>query len=193
VLTIPPDSLRYKTVQYSTHITKIFVFCPPSIAIQNCPLNPNSIPFTNSNGKRGNAVLSDQEFTVRPLGGNQIIEGSVEYRFPLLGSLGGAAFVDGAVVGAGTGNQSEPIHTAGAATPGIGIRYYSSVGAIRVDLGLDPITTEQLVVLTQTGIGPSAHLVEVTGRRTYAPALTEAGFNGFFNRVTLHLSIGQAF
>jgi outer membrane protein assembly factor BamA len=193
ILTIPPDSLRYKTVQYSTHITKIFVFCKPSIPIQDCPLNPQAIPFTNSNGKSGAAVLSDQEFTPRPLGGNDILEGSVEYRFPLVGSLGGAAFVDGAVVGAGTGNQSEPIHSGGAATPGIGIRYYSSVGAIRVDLGLDPITTEQLVVLTQTGVGPNARLVEVNGRRTYAPAITEAGFNGFFNRVTLHLSIGQAF
>jgi hypothetical protein len=137
--------------------------------------------------------LSDQEFTVRPLGGNQIIEGSVEYRFPLVGALGAATFVDGALVGAGTGNQLEPIHSSGAITPGIGIRYYSSVGAIRIDLGLDPITTEELVVLTQAGVGPTAHLVEVGGRRTYAPALTEAGFNGFFNRVTLHLSIGQAF
>jgi outer membrane protein assembly factor BamA len=193
ILTIPADSLRYKSVQYSPHITKVFVFCKPSILIQNCPLNPAAIPFTKSNGTAGKAVLSDQEFTVRPLGGNQLIEGSIEYRFPILGALGGAAFVDGAVVGAGTGNQSEPIHAAGAATPGIGIRYYSSVGAIRIDLGLDPITTEELVVLTQTGVGPNAHLVEVTGRRVYAPALTEAGFTGLFNRVTLHLSLGQAF
>ncbi len=195
VLTIPPDSLRYKTVQYSTHITKVFVFCDPAQHpdITTCPLNPKAIPFTNSNGKAGNAVLSDQEFTVRPLGGNSILEGSVEYRFPLVGAIGAATFVDGAVVGAGSGNQNEPIHTAGAITPGIGIRYYSSVGAIRVDLGLDPITTEQLVVLTQRGVGPNATLVEVGGRRTYAPALTEAGLTGFFNRVTLHLSIGQAF
>ncbi|HXB23744.1 MAG TPA: BamA/TamA family outer membrane protein [Gemmatimonadaceae bacterium] len=193
VLTIPPDSLRYKTVQFSPHITKLFVFCKPSIDIQSCPLNPAPIAFPEGNGKHGNAVLSDQEFTVRPLGGNQIIEGSVEYRFPLVGALGAATFVDGALVGAGTGNQLEPIHSSGAITPGIGIRYYSSVGAIRIDLGLDPITTEELVVLTQAGVGPTAHLVEVGGRRTYAPALTEAGFNGFFNRVTLHLSIGQAF
>ncbi|HZS59041.1 MAG TPA: BamA/TamA family outer membrane protein, partial [Gemmatimonadaceae bacterium] len=160
VLTIPPDSLRYKTVQYSTHITKVFVFCDPAKYkdITTCPLNPKAIPFTNSNGKPGNAVLSDQEFTVRPLGGNSLIEGSVEYRFPIVGALGAATFVDGAVVGAGTGNQSEPIHTAGAITPGIGIRYYSSVGAIRVDVGLDPITTEQLVVLTQRGVGPNAQL-----------------------------------
>lgn len=195
VLTIPADSLRYKTVQGSTHITQVIAFCPPSQVpdIRNCPLNPNAISFINSSGKKANAVLSDQEFTVRPLGGNSILEGSVEYRFPLVGSLGAATFVDGAVVGSGTGNQSEAVHTSGAITPGIGIRYYSSVGAIRIDLGLDPITTEHLVVLTQDGVGPNAHLVEVAGRRTYAPALTEAGFNGFFNRVTLHLSIGQAF
>jgi outer membrane protein insertion porin family/translocation and assembly module TamA len=193
ILTIPPDSLRYKTVQFSTHITKTFVFCKPDIPIQNCPLNPGAISFTKSSGSAGKAVLSDQEFTVRPLGGNQLLEGSVEYRFPIVGALGGAAFVDGALVGSGTGNESEPVHAAGAVTPGIGIRYYSSVGAIRIDLGLDPITTEELIVLTQAGVGPNAHLVEVTGRRIYAPALTEAGFTGFFNRVTLHLSIGQAF
>jgi outer membrane protein assembly factor BamA len=193
ILTIPPDSLRYKSVQFSTHITKVFVFCKPETPIENCPLNPTAIPFTKADGSPGKAVLSDQEFTVRPLGGNQLLEGSVEYRFPLVGALGGAAFVDGAIVGSGTGNESEVIHASGAVTPGIGIRYYSSVGAIRIDLGLDPITTEELVVLTQAGVGPNAHLVEVTGRRVYAPALTEAGFTGFFNRVTLHLSIGQAF
>jgi outer membrane protein insertion porin family/translocation and assembly module TamA len=195
VLTIPADSLRFKTIQMSAHNTAVFVFCDPTTYkdVTTCPLNPARIPFPASLGKHGNAVLSDQEFTVRPLGGNQLIEGSVEYRFPLVGALGMATFVDGALVGAGTGNQLEPVHTTGAITPGFGFRYYSSVGAIRIDLGLDPITTEELVVLTQVGVGQNAHLVEVGGRRIYAPAKTEAGFNGFFQRVTLHLSIGQAF
>ncbi len=193
ILTIPPDSLRYKVAKISTHVNSLFVFCPPSTPIQECPLNPAPIGYTGAEGKPAKAVLSDNEFTVRPLGGDQVLEGSVEYRFPLAGALGAALFVDGAIVGAGSDNQSQPVQTAGAITPGFGIRYYSSVGAIRIDLGLNPVTTDNLIVLTQVGAGPTATLVQVKGHRTYAPAITEASFAAFFQRVQLHLSIGQAF
>jgi hypothetical protein len=75
----------------------------------------------------------------------------------------------------------------------------SLVGPIRVDVGFNPLTTERLVVLTEDATG---HIVVVSGpagtsasasQRIYAPARTEGGLQGLLNRVTLNLSIGQAF
>ena len=145
--------------------------------------------------------LKDKDFTPRPVGGTTLIEGSVELRFPIWKNLGGAAFVDGAVVGESSLGQLTT--GTGAVTPGIGARYYSPVGPIRVDLGFNPFIEEELPVLTEvvpTGGGPG-EIVRVktlaTGRpdalRIYAPARNEGGLKGFLNQLTLHLSIGHAF
>jgi outer membrane protein insertion porin family len=172
VLTIAPNTLRGALNQ-----------CPPPTAIQNCPVN---VPY-----------LADAAFTPQPLGGRTLLEGSVEYRFPLVGQFGGALFVDGAIVGEG----NLPSATSGthAITPGFGVRYYSIVGPIRVDLGLNPLTTYHLVVLTENA---NRQIVQVTGptgttaaaaERVYTPAHTLGGLQGLLNRFSLHLSIGQAF
>jgi outer membrane protein insertion porin family len=192
VLTISPDSLRMRTIQISAHHDTTVVFCPQTTQIQNCDPNAQQ-HFYNAKHRLQGVPISDVQFIPRPLGGNQMIEGTAEFRFPIKGSLGGAAFVDGAIVGTGTGFGGEPIHAAGAATPGIGIRYYSSVGAIRIDIGLNPITTYNLVVVTQEGSGANAKLVKLNSSRVYAPALTEGGLPGLLNRINLNLSIGQAF
>jgi hypothetical protein len=74
------------------------------------------------------------------------------------------------------------------------------VGPIRVDIGLNPLTTYRLVVLTEDPA--TGHIVVVTGpsgspstagERVYAPARTLGGLQGWLNRFALHLSIGQAF
>jgi outer membrane protein assembly factor BamA len=192
VLTISPDSLRQRTIQITPHHDTTIVFCPQSIPIAQC--NPNAqATFKNSKGRMQGVPISDNQFTPRPLGGNQLLEGSAEFRFPIKGNLGAAAFIDGAVVGTGTGFGGEPIHAAAAATPGVGIRYYSSVGAIRIDIGFNPITTYNLVVVTQQGSGSTATLVKLNDTRVYAPAVTLGGLTGLLNRLTLNLSIGQAF
>ena len=70
-------------------------------------------------------------FIPRPLGGSSVLEGSIEYRFPLLGPFIGAAFVDGALV---SGSLEGFVEDAvGAITPGVGIRYQSPIVPIRVD------------------------------------------------------------
>jgi outer membrane protein insertion porin family len=192
VLTISPDSLRQRTVQITPHHDTTIVFCPPTTPIQQC--NPNAQQsFKNSKGRMQGVPISDAQFTPRPLGGNQLLEGSAEFRFPIKGNLGAAAFLDAAIVGTGSGFGGEPIHAAAAATPGLGIRYYSSVGAIRIDIGFNPITTYNLVVITQSGSGKNATLVKLNDSRVYAPALTQGGLSGILNRVNLNLSIGQAF
>ncbi|HWZ60066.1 MAG TPA: BamA/TamA family outer membrane protein, partial [Gemmatimonadaceae bacterium] len=192
VLTISPDSLRQRRIQITAHHDTTIVFCPQSTPITQCDPNAQK-QFINSKGRLQGVPISDIQFTPRPLGGNQLLEGSAEFRFPIKGHLGAAVFVDGAIVGTGSGFGGEPIHAAAAATPGVGIRYYSAVGAIRVDIGFNPITTYNLVVITQEGSGSQAKLVKLDKARVYAPALTEGGITGLLNRLTLNLSIGQAF
>jgi len=147
------------------------------------------------------AGLKDRDFTPRPLGGSTLLEGSAEFRFPIWDKLGGAAFVDGALVGAGS--LREAINGAGALTPGVGVRYQSPVGPIRVDLGYNPSFAQDLPVITevvvdgQRRITPLRHrdangrLVPTTWR--YDPTGSRGGIAGLLNRLTLNLSIGQAY
>jgi outer membrane protein insertion porin family/translocation and assembly module TamA len=173
VLTIAPNVLRGPNNQ-----------CPASTPIQQCPIN--GVPY-----------LADANFTPQALGGRTLLEASAEYRFPIYQQLGGAVFVDGGIVG--EGNLQTATSGTSAITPGFGIRYLSVVGPIRVDVGINPLTTERLVVLTEDATG---RIVVVSGplgtpasasQRVYAPARTEGGLQGLLNRVSLHLSIGQAF
>jgi outer membrane protein insertion porin family/translocation and assembly module TamA len=173
VLTIAPKVLRGPANQ-----------CPASTPIQQCPVN--GVPY-----------LADANFTPQALGGRTLLEAGAEYRFPIYQQFGGAVFVDAGIVG--EGNLQTATSGTSAITPGFGIRYLSVVGPIRVDVGINPLTTERLVVLTEDGTG---RIVVVSGppgtpasagQRIYAPARTEGGFQGLLNRVSLHLSIGQAF
>ncbi|HEY2027296.1 MAG TPA: BamA/TamA family outer membrane protein, partial [Gemmatimonadaceae bacterium] len=84
--------------QYLLHATLADGVTPcdaTSQAVRFC--DPNTA--TDSGGTRSR--VDDTKFTPRPLGGTSLLEGSVEYRFPLpfIQSLGGAVFLDGAVVG----------------------------------------------------------------------------------------------
>ena len=139
-------------------------------------------------------LLSDREFTPRPLGGNVLLGANAEFRFPIWKQLGGAAFVDAAIVS--QGSLRDATKGTGAITPGIGARYYSPVGPIRVDLGFNPVLSQDLIVVTEQVVNGTRQIVQLPGnqRRTYAPARTgRTALSRALNRVTLHLSIGQAF
>ena len=131
--------------------------------------------------------LLDRDFQPRPLGGNFVVEGSVEARFPLWRDLMGAGFVDAGMVRQKT-DPTLPRRRA-AITPGFGVRYHSPVGPIRADIGVNPGGTESLPVVTENVVNGQKTLVTLQKRRTYAP--TKGG--GFLDRVVLHLSIGEAF
>lgn len=131
------------------------------------------------------AKLATRDFDPRPLGGNVVLEGSVEARFPVWRALSGAAFIDGGVVTQKI-NKDLP-RRRGAITPGIGVRYLSPVGPIRADIGLNPGTTENLPVVTEQMIGGVRKLVTLDKRRVYSPG------KKVFDRLVLHLSIGEAF
>jgi outer membrane protein insertion porin family/translocation and assembly module TamA len=129
----------------------------------------------------------DRDFVPRPLGGNFVLEGSVEAHFPVWQDLIGAVFVDAGMVSQKT-NPTLPRRRA-AITPGFGGRYRSPVGPIRADIGFAPGITETLPVVTEQTVNGQTTLVTLQQRRVYAP--TRAG--GILNKMVLHLSIGEAF
>lgn len=185
VLTIAPEVLRGRTITGTDTTWR----CAPSTPIANCPLDADG--------------LRDRDFQVRPLGGTSLLEGSVEVRVPVWRALVGAVFVDAALLG--TESQASFRNATGAITPGFGVRYESPVGPIRVDLGFRPTLRQALRVITQdTDSTGRARLVTLhagedcaagaAGCRVYPdPSQRESFVRRLANRLTLHLSIGQAF
>jgi outer membrane protein insertion porin family len=164
VLTIPASKLREKDPN-----------CGPTVDITTC--DPNV------------AGLGRTDFEPRPLGGNFVAEASAEFRFPIWQQLFGAVFVDGGYVSQKTAPGLPS--SAKAITPGFGVRYRSPVGPIRIDLGVNPGRAEDLPVVTETTVNGVTKLVTLTKDRTFAQQ--GSGFRGALNRLTLHLSIGEAF
>ena len=136
--------------------------------------------------------VPSSEFDPRPVGGTRLLAASVEYRRPVWGNFIGAIFVDGARISdpalEGLGEARTAI------TPGFGIRYRSPVGPVRVDVGIKPARTEELVVFTEVVEEGVPRLVQLNVEKRYDPAEVRGGFLGeLTSRVTLHLSLGEAF
>jgi outer membrane protein assembly complex protein YaeT len=160
-------------------------------------------------------VLPGRRFDRRPTGGEVLLEGNVELRFPLPvagGSLRGAVFVDAGQVWA-TRSDFDPGEIV--ATPGFGLRYQSPIGPIRLDVALNTLGSQQLTVLT-TGVEtclvdePGCYRVQhrtphATLRNTenvvaldesvsYGAGLAQVRTVGdFLNQIQIHFSIGEAF
>jgi outer membrane protein assembly factor BamA len=176
ILTIPSDTLA-KTLGAACDTSS-------AIGVQGC--DPNA------------GGLRNQDFTVRPVGGTSLLEASVEYRMPFARKMEWAVFLDGAVVGGNAiGNLSDSLSLprfAAALTPGVGFRYKSPVGPIRIDLGYNPRIVEHLPVLTTvTDSAGRRQLVALDKEREHISGGTASGFWSIFNRMVLHLSIGQAY
>jgi outer membrane protein insertion porin family/translocation and assembly module TamA len=148
--------------------------------------------------------ISDRDFIERPLGGTTLALGSVELRVPIWGPIIGAAFVDGAILG--EKSLSEISRGTGAITPGVGVRYISPVGPVRVDIGYRPKLTESLPVFTQLNVDSvgTRRLIDLTsnqgcqtanaaGCRVFPLKESASALRRALDRLTLHLSIGEAF
>jgi outer membrane protein insertion porin family/translocation and assembly module TamA len=137
-------------------------------------------------------TLPSSDFEPRPVGGSTLLEGSVEYRFRLWRSLDMAVFVDAGIVG--EGDISTLTRGTSAITPGFGFRYRTPVGPIRVDLGIKPQPAENLEIVTEViddnGV---RRIVPLQQRKAYDPLENSSGLRKVLDRLTLHLSIGQAF
>ena len=139
------------------------------------------------------ATLGSSNFEPRPVGGSTLLEGSVEYRFGIWRSLDMALFVDAAVVG--EGDVSTLTKGTSAITPGFGFRYATPVGPIRVDLGVKPRLAENLPIVTEVVDDDGfRRIVPLQQTKAYDPLEDSAsGWRKVLDRLTLHLSIGQAF
>jgi outer membrane protein insertion porin family/translocation and assembly module TamA len=166
ILTVPPTELT-DTATAACTMTEI----------EDGSCDPNPVPTA--------------EFQPRPLGGQRLLEANIEYRFPLLGAIDGAVFVDWGWVG---GSTDEIARGRSAITPGFGVRYGSPVGPIRVDLGVRPTDVQDLPVVTEVVEENGAiRLVRLSTPKRYDPLADAGAIGKIVNRLTLHLSIGQAF
>ena len=172
VLTIPSDELIEPAEGTDTPACTL-----ESVSDGTC--DPNAAP--------------SRSFQPRPLGGNTLLEASVEYRFPLTRSMTGAVFVDAGLLRGQRVNF--PPGTRSALTPGVGIRYTSPIGPVRLDLGFRPSLAEELPVVTQlVGEDGEFRLVQLETLKRYDPLEDRGGFlGGFLSRLQLHLAIGEAF
>lgn len=147
-------------------------------------------------------------FEPRPTGGAAVFEGSAELRFPLVGTrLRGAAFLD-------FGQAWSRVEDFGSGgliwTPGFGVRYFTPIGPIRVDLGYNPGRAESVrVITTEVCEQTESGCVPITGdgpldpsrlRNTSTLRLLDRAIlwdpnprDEILRRFQLHLSIGQAF
>jgi outer membrane protein insertion porin family/translocation and assembly module TamA len=124
----------------------------------------------------------------RPTGGTRVLEGNAEIRIGLGADIEAVTFLDvGQVWGTEQSIQLDALEL----TPGIGLRYLSPVGPLRLDLGYNFRGDERLSVIT-TQIQPDGG-----GGYTTTNNLVELGppvlFGGSESRFQLHISIGQAF
>jgi outer membrane protein assembly factor BamA len=138
-------------------------------------------------------TLPSSDFEPRPVGGSTLLEGSIEYRFRLWRELNMAVFVDAGVVG--EGDVSTLTRGTSAVTPGFGFRYATPVGPIRIDLGIKPRLAENLEIVTEVvDANGVRRIVPLQQRKAYDPLEdSKTGLRQVLDRLTLHLSIGQAF
>ncbi len=154
-------------------------------------------------------LLADDVFLPRPTGGTSLLEGSLEFRFPLTGVAWEAAtFLDfGQVWEEDSRLDLGDLEF----TPGLGIRYFSPIGPIRVDLAYRFAGGERLQVVTSQ-LRPFDSAVDDPDDRLRGPdgaflpylpseELAVLGPKVLYGdlgtwslqRFQIHLSIGQAF
>jgi translocation and assembly module TamA len=127
-------------------------------------------------------VLTDGASSVQyiPVGGNGLVDGSLELRFPISGKLAGAAFLD---FGNVTNTVAEALDLSNLQyAAGLGLRYLTVFGPVRVDVAAR---------LPKPGTGMPGVQVQQLG----VPLNDPANVIGVHHQpiVSVHLSIGEAF
>lgn len=154
------------------------------------------------------ASRNPDAFSPRAVGGAVLFEGNVEIRFPVFrDKLRGATFVDFGQVW----EDADAVDFGTLAwTPGVGVRYFSAIGPIRIDVGYNGTGGERRTAATtevcyqppgqdgpceeiQDGVVYDRGDLRNTDRlRPLAPVSWNPR-TSFFDRLQLHFSIGQAF
>lgn len=152
--------------------------------------------------------LAEGAFDSRPSGGSAVVEGSVELRFPVWEAVGGVAFVDfGQVWAEPSGFEFSGL----VATPGVGVRYSTPIGPVRMDVAYRPRARQELPVITSSirpwveGSDPVSRqirgpdgeripwVLQEELARMDPPFLQEDPSGFSFRRLQFQFSIGQAF
>jgi outer membrane protein assembly factor BamA len=142
---------------------------------------------------------------VQPVGGAVALEGNIEVRYPIWADhLRGATFLD---FGQVWRSHGEVELSRVQFTPGLGIRYFSPIGPIRVDVGYNPARAERLDVVTtevcDVRVTPCGEIMpgvvyapgdlENLRKLRAQPAVMWQPLDSFMDRLQFHFSIGQAF
>jgi outer membrane protein assembly factor BamA len=125
----------------------------------------------------GDTTYSSSALRVAATGGDRLVLGSLEYRFPapfLSDRFRLATFVDAGALWSRTGTAGLRV------TPGVGLRVDSPLGPVRFDVGYNPYQLEEGAVYTAAESGDLV-LVRERDRRDRD------------RRYTIHFSIGHAF
>jgi outer membrane protein assembly factor BamA len=148
---------------------------------------------TIASGQCDPTPLSNEQLFPRPIGGSSVIEANIEMRVPLIKLLGGVAFLDGASVG--TSGLSSLAKRRTAITPGVGFRYRSPLGVLRLDFGLRPVGAENLpVVVAVTDAQGRDEIVRLTREKSYSRIEPSPGaLRSAARRIVVHFAMGQAF
>ena len=134
------------------------------------------------------ADTAANDFDERPRGGNALIEGSLELRYRISPRWGMVAFLDwGNVYTDLTSFDDLP-----SATPGLGVRFSSPIGPIRLDLGYNTLGPRFRQVVAELEDGALADL-ELPVRFDPAGFDDPGLFKEIFRRLRVHFAIGQAF
>jgi outer membrane protein assembly factor BamA len=192
------DVLHPRKLFYAGGATSVRGFAPNQLGPRVLTIAPERLvesgctdPEFTSCDPSEDAGLSDKDFKPQPLGGTSLLEWSVEYRKSIgfRRKLWAAAFLDGAVVGSnvvsGLSTLRNIVKGQAAMTPGVGIRYKSPVGPVRVDVGFSPAHTENLSVVTEAVVDGERKIVTLANQRSFTSART------LLDRLQLHFSIGQ--
>jgi outer membrane protein assembly factor BamA len=162
--------------------------------------NPDDPTVTENNtwvcDPNEQGLTSGQVFP-RPVGGENAVVANAELRVPFgIGRWVGVAFIDVGQVWTTRGGVET---AAGLAwSPGVGIRYQSPVGPLRLDIGYNTSGSETWPVVSELLVDGKAIIVQL-GNANDEPSKLEydpydrTGLGGFVNRLQLHFSIGHAF
>lgn len=146
----------------------------------------DSLAALQSPGVPGGPVNPRVLFDQRPVGGNAVFEANVELRARVAERWTLVGFVDMGQVWEELTEPEVPV-----ATPGVGVRYSSPLGPLRVDVGYDPTAADRLPVVAQVGREIRELPTSVTYREfTYGDPGT---LEQIWRRLQLHISIGEAF
>jgi hypothetical protein len=134
-------------------------------------------------------------FRLRPLGGDRLLEASIEARLWISDGLQLAGFID-----AGRLSTRDPLRAdaallagrrAALVAPGLGLRARSPLGPIRIDFAYDPRAARDLPLLTRAADGSVALL----GLARWDPWAWDSpgGWTAFRRRWRVWLAVGQPF